>query len=44
MFYSLIVLKVYVKANQDESLKADALAYFSKMESSNFLSFYLKQF
>ena len=30
------LLEVYVKANQDESIKAEALSYFSQMEQSNF--------
>jgi arginyl-tRNA synthetase len=33
------LLDVYVKSNADESLKPEALEYFSQMEQSNFLFF-----
>lgn len=33
---SLSFLKVYVKANNDDSLKNDALLYFSQMEARMF--------
>ena len=36
------LLDVYVKANEDESLRTDALEYFSKMEKGSiYISFFL---
>ena len=32
-FYCVIHPKVYVKANQDDGLKTQALAYFAQMEA-----------